>query len=50
VDYPRGIIDQQVFTGVLRSYTGTSQPRPFRLVGRDPIIGDEKTYIGVSSG
>jgi acetolactate decarboxylase len=45
VDYPGGIINQQVFTDVLRSYTGTSQPRPFRLAGGDLIIGDEKTYI-----
>jgi acetolactate decarboxylase len=45
VDYAGGTINQQVFTDVLRSYTGTAQPRPFRLSGGDLIIGDEKSYI-----
>jgi acetolactate decarboxylase len=41
----KGTINQQVFTDVLRSYTGTAQPRPFRLTGQEMIIGDEKSYI-----
>jgi acetolactate decarboxylase len=45
VDYAGGTIDQQVFTDVLRQYTGTPQPRPFKLVDGELLIGDLKSYL-----
>jgi acetolactate decarboxylase len=41
----KGTIVQQVFTDVLRQYTGTPQPRPFELAGQDLIVGDGVTYV-----
>jgi acetolactate decarboxylase len=45
VDDTAGVITHHVVADVLRGYTGTAQPRPFRLAGNDLIIGDEKTYL-----
>lgn len=45
VDYKAGVITHQVFADVLREYTGTPQPRPFRLDGNNLIIGDEQSYM-----
>jgi len=30
---------------VLRQYTGTAQPRPFKIVRDELLIGDGKTYL-----
>jgi hypothetical protein len=44
VDWENGQIIHDVQSDVLRAYTGTRQPRPFRLEGNRLIIGDGKTW------
>jgi lipocalin-like protein len=45
VDYKKGVVTASVITDVLRQYTGTDQPRPFKLVKDQLLIGDGKTYL-----
>lgn len=45
VDYEAGVVTVEVVADVLRAYTGTSQPRPFRFVDGDLVIGDPASYI-----
>jgi hypothetical protein len=45
VDYENGIVTNNVITDVLRAYTGTAQPRPFKIVRGELLIGDGKTYL-----
>jgi hypothetical protein len=45
VDYESGIVTNNVITDVLRQYTGTAQPRPFKIVKDQLLIGDGKTYL-----
>ncbi len=45
VDYESGIVTANVITDVLRQYTGTAQPRPFKIVRDELLIGDGKTYL-----
>ena len=45
VDYKSGVVTANVITDVLRQYTGTPQPRPFKLVKDQLLIGDGKTYL-----
>jgi hypothetical protein len=45
VDYENGIVTNNVITDVLRQYTGTAQPRPFKIVKGELLIGDGKTYL-----
>ena len=45
VDYKNGIVTANVITDVLRQYTGTPQPRPFKIVKNQLLIGDGKTYL-----
>jgi hypothetical protein len=45
VDYEGGIVTHNVITDVLRAYTGTAQPRPFKIVRGELLIGDGKTYL-----
>jgi hypothetical protein len=45
VDYKNGIVTANVITDVLRQYTGTPQPRPFKLLKNQLLIGDGKTYL-----
>jgi hypothetical protein len=45
VDYESGIVTNNVITDVLRQYTGTAQPRPFKIVKDQLRIGDGKTYL-----
>jgi hypothetical protein len=45
VDYKEGVVTANVTTDVLRQYTGTDQPRPFKLVKDQLLIGDLKTYL-----
>jgi hypothetical protein len=45
VDYESGVVTANVITDVLRQYTGTPQPRPFKIVRGELLIGDGKTYL-----
>jgi hypothetical protein len=45
VDYESGTVTANVITDVLRQYTGTPQPRPFKIVKGELLIGDGKTYL-----
>ena len=45
VDYEKGIVTANVITDVLRQYTGTDQPRPFKIVKDQLLIGDGTTYL-----
>ena len=45
VDYKSGVVTANVITDVLRQYTGTPQPRPFKIVRDELLIGDGKTYL-----
>jgi len=45
VDYESGVVTAYVITDVLRQYTGTAQPRPFKIVRDELLIGDGKTYL-----
>ena len=45
VDYESGVVTANVITDVLRQYTGTAQPRPFKIVRDELLIGDGKTYL-----
>ncbi len=45
VDYESGTVTANVITDVLRQYTGTAQPRPFKIVKDQLLIGDGKTYL-----
>lgn len=47
VDYTTNTVTHNVTTDVLRQYTGTSQPRPFKLANDDNelLIGDGETYL-----
>lgn len=47
VDYTTGIVTHNVVTDVLRAYTGTAQPRAFKLEDNNNtlVIGDPTTYI-----
>ncbi|HET7435696.1 MAG TPA: lipocalin-like domain-containing protein [Thermoanaerobaculia bacterium] len=45
VDYDSGMVTHNVTTDVLRVYTGTAQPRPFKIVAGELLIGDEVTYL-----
>ena len=45
VDYKSGVVTANVITDVLRQYTGTAQPRPFKIVRDELLIGDGKTYL-----
>ena len=47
VDYDNGTVTHNVTTDVLRQYTGTSQPRPFKLDdnNNELLIGDGETYL-----
>ena len=47
VDYTTGTVTHDVTTDVLRQYTGTSQPRPFKLDdnNNELLIGDGQTYL-----
>ena len=45
VDYENGVVTANVITDVLRQYTGTPQPRPFKIVKGELLIGDGKTYL-----
>jgi hypothetical protein len=45
VDYKSGVVTANVITDVLRQYTGTAQPRPFKIVKDELLIGDGKTYL-----
>jgi len=45
VDYKSGTVTANVITDVLRQYTGTPQPRPFKIVRDQLLIGDGKTYL-----
>jgi hypothetical protein len=45
VDYKKGVVTANVITDVLRQYTGTPQPRPFKIVKDQLLIGDGKTYL-----
>jgi hypothetical protein len=40
-----GTVTHNVVTDVLRQYTGTAQPRPFKLNGDELIIGDPTSYV-----
>lgn len=44
VDYDKGVVTAKVTTDVLRQYTGTDQPRPFKIVKDQLLIGDG-TYL-----
>jgi hypothetical protein len=44
VDYTAGVVTVNVVADVLRAYTGTPQPRPFKFVAGDLVIGDDVTY------
>jgi hypothetical protein len=43
VDYVKGIVTINVVADVLRAYTGTPQPRPFKFENGELVIGDD-TY------
>ncbi|HEX2832535.1 MAG TPA: lipocalin-like domain-containing protein [Thermoanaerobaculia bacterium] len=45
VDYATNTVTHNVTTDVLRSYTGTAQPRPFKIVDGELLIGDDSTYL-----
>ena len=45
VDYESGTVTHNVTTDVLRAYTGTAQPRPFKIVDGELLIGDPTSYI-----
>jgi hypothetical protein len=45
VDYESGVVTANVITDVLRQYTGTAQPRSFKIVRGELLIGDGKTYL-----
>lgn len=45
VDYTTGVVTVNVVADVLRAYTGTEQPRPFKFVDGDLVIGDPTSYI-----
>ena len=40
-----GVVTANVITDVLRQYTGTPQPRDFKIVKNQLLIGDGKTYL-----
>jgi len=40
-----GVVTANVITDVLRQYTGTEQPRDFKIVKDQLLIGDGKTYL-----
>ncbi len=45
VDNASGTVTHNVVTDVLRQYTATAQPRPFKIVGGELLIGDGSTYL-----
>lgn len=45
VDYEAGVVTVNVVADVLRAYTGTAQPRPFKFEDGDLVIGDPTSYI-----
>ncbi|HEX9983903.1 MAG TPA: lipocalin-like domain-containing protein [Thermoanaerobaculia bacterium] len=47
VDYEKGVVTHHVITDVLRAYTGTKQPRDFKLSddNNELTIGDPASYI-----
>lgn len=45
IDAAKGVVTHHVLGDVRREYTGTDQPRPFRLHGDELIIGDSKTWL-----
>lgn len=45
VDYSAGVIDIDVVADVLRAYNGTVQPRPFKIIKGDLVVGDPTSYI-----
>ena len=45
VDAAKGIVVHHVEGDARREYTGTDQPRPFRLNGDELVIGDGKTWL-----
>lgn len=45
VDYTQGVVTVNVVADLLRNYTGTAQPRPFKFENGDLVIGDPASYI-----
>ena len=45
VDYTSGVVTVNVVADLLRNYTGTPQPRPFKFENGDLVIGDPTSYI-----
>ena len=45
VDYTSSVVTVNVVADLLRAYTGTPQPRPFKFVDGDLVIGDPTSYI-----
>ncbi|HXA18202.1 MAG TPA: hypothetical protein VN380_14480 [Thermoanaerobaculia bacterium] len=45
VDYESKIVTANVIMDVLRQYSGTARPRPFKIVRDELLIGDGKTYL-----
>ena len=46
VDYEQGVVTVNVVADVLRAYTGTAQPRPFKFnENGDLVVGDPSSYI-----
>ena len=45
VDAARGVVTHHVTADVRGEYTGTDQPRRFRIEGDTLIIGDEKKWL-----
>lgn len=45
VDYESNTVTNNVTTDVLRQYTGTAQPRPFKIVDGELLIGDGVNYL-----
>ncbi len=46
VDYTEGVVTVNVVADLLRAYTGTPQPRPFKFdENGDLVIGDPTSYI-----
>lgn len=52
VDYASGVVTINVVADVLRAYTGTPQPRPFKFENGELVIGDatyERRFKRVAS-
>lgn len=45
VDAEKSIVTHHVAADVRRDYTGTDQPRPFKINGDELIIGDSKQWL-----